>query len=242
MRVLIITDVHGNEVALEAVLADAKGQYDVVWCLGDLVGYGPNPNECVERVQELPSLICLVGNHDKAALGDIDLSTFNVDARTSTEWSQSVLNDKNREYLAGLTGSVITDGFTLAHGSPREPVWEYILDSYTALANFDYFNTRTCFVGHTHTPIIYHMFESACQAYMPSYDEELYLTEGRFIVNPGSVGQPRDGNPDAAYGILDTERNVFIHKRVPYDIAETQKRMREHELPMRLVLRLELGW
>ena len=243
MRVLVISDIHANLVAFETVLEDAKGEWDYVWCLGDVVGYGPNPNESCDLLKTLPHL-CLAGNHDWAALGRLDIRTFNVDARRAVNWTQQTLTDENIAYLSSLPTTFVLGNFTLAHGSPREPVWEYILDPLIAALNFPHFETDYCLVGHTHTPII---FELAGQdgdtgSLQPRYSEPKNLNGHRLIINPGSVGQPRDSNPDAAYGILDVENAVFEHRRVPYPIQVTQERMREHDMPERLVTRLEHGW
>jgi len=200
MRYLIIADVHSNLAAFEAVLADA-GSFDRVWCLGDMVGYGPDPNECVERLRDLPH-ICVAGNHDWAALGKLDIKDFNPEARRACLWTGKQLSPANREYLEALPQTVVEEGFTLVHGSPRHPIWEYILTPSIAKANFEYFDTGFCFVGHTHVPIIYrHHPENphrACDALMPSSDARLVLGESRLIINVGSVGQPRDGDPRAS--------------------------------------------
>jgi len=241
MRVLVISDIHANFVALEAVLNHAP-QYEAVWCLGDLVGYGPNPNECVERVRNLPNLKCLVGNHDKAVLDEIDINAFNGDARTAVSWTQSVSAHATLDYLRALPETDAYGEYFLTHGSPRQPVWEYILDRYTAKENFPYFTSRYCLVGHTHTPIIYREAHGDCYEEAPNYRQVRALANDRLIINPGSVGQPRDNNPDAAYAVLDTDANLWEYRRVPYDIAETQKRMRAANLPERLIVRLNYGW
>lgn len=242
MRVLIISDIHANLVALETVLEDAKGTYESVWCMGDVVGYGPDPNECAALVRSLPNLTCLTGNHDKAAIGEIDITAFNLDARQAIGWTQQTLTPETREYLVSRPESVIHEQYTLAHASPRQPVWEYILDRHTAKVNFDHFRTPYCIVGHTHIPIMYLQGEEEVVECRPNYDEILAFGPERLIINPGSVGQPRDSNPDAAYALLDTDKNHWEYRRVPYDIAETQRRMQAHGLPGRLVARLAKGW
>ena len=242
MKILVISDIHANLTALEAVFDDA-GEYDAVWFLGDLVGYGPDPNECVERVRELPDLVSLLGNHDAATLNQIEIVTFNPDARRAIEWTQSVISPENLEYLAEIPETVQIGDVTLAHGSPRQPVWEYLLDSYTVTENFDYFDTPFCFVGHTHLPVIYRMDDQhlLAERIIPDLEMQLTLTP-RLIVNPGSVGQPRDRNPRASYAIYDTETHHWQFKRVPYDIKAVQERMRKFALPQRHINRLELGW
>jgi len=243
MRVLILSDIHANRVALEAVLADASG-YEAVWCLGDLVGYGPDPNECVEQVRSLPQLTCLVGNHDKAVLGEVDLGVFNFDASLALRWTRKAVSEETLDYLRRLPEWEQFGEFTLVHGSPREPVWEYILDRFIARENFPLFKTAYCLVGHTHTPVIYRetVPSGDCLEEPPSYARPRALNGQRLIINPGSVGQPRDSNPQAAYALLDTEALVWEHRRVPYDVLETQRRMRAAQLPERLVQRLALGW
>ena len=242
MRVLIISDIHANLVALETVLADAGNGFDAVWCLGDLVGYGPDPNECVERVRALSNLTCLTGNHDKAAIGEIDISAFNLDARLAINWTQQTITAETREYLVSRPERIIYDNYTLVHASPRQPVWEYILDRHTAKQNFEHFETLHCIVGHTHIPIMYLESEGDVAECRPNYDEILAFEKQRLIINPGSVGQPRDSNPDSAYAVLDTDSDHWEFRRAPYDIAETQKRMAARGLPARLIARLQKGW
>lgn len=242
MRALVISDIHANLVALETVLRDAPA-HDAVWCLGDLVGYGPNPNECVECVRGLPGLKCLVGNHDKAVLGEIPINTFNTDARASIGWTQHVTSPETLAYLRALPEREYFGEFTLVHGSPRQPVWEYILDRYIAQENFSFIRTRYCLVGHTHLPVIYQEIgPGECREEFPDYFQSRRLNSERMILNPGSVGQPRDSNPDASYALLDTKTSTWEYRRVPYDIAATQSRMRAAYLPERLIVRLAHGW
>ncbi|MEZ4518487.1 MAG: metallophosphoesterase family protein [Chloroflexota bacterium] len=242
MRILVLSDIHANLTALEAVLADADGQWDRLWFLGDLVGYGPDPEEAVTRLRELNPL-ALSGNHDWAVLGKLDLFDFNEDARASVQWTRRQLSDDNKDYLQSLPPQTVEDPFNLVHASPRHPVWEYILDLETALDNFAYFDTPICLVGHSHMPLLFQLDEGADEliGYVTSHGEVIDLSQGRFILNPGSVGQPRDGDPRAAYALLDTEALTWEYRRVPYDVAETQRRLREAGLPHRLILRLEQG-
>jgi len=247
MRHLIISDIHANLTAFQAVLEDAgelDKDFDDVWCLGDVVGYGPDPNECCELLREFPHL-CLAGNHDWAALKRLDLRTFNADARKAAAWTQEALTPENREYLESLPTTFVLGDFTLAHGSPREPVWEYILDPLIAALNFTHFETAYCLVGHTHTPITYQELNEAgdCMPIVPVYRESIYLDNGhRQIINPGSIGQPRDQDPRAAYAILDAESGVWEFRRVSYPVEDVQERMRAHDMPERLVTRLAHGW
>ena len=239
MRVLVISDIHANLLALEAVLKDA-GKVDAVWCLGDLVGYGPYPAECVARVRDLPELTCLMGNHDAAALGLIDLDTFNRDARTSATWTKEALDAEALDFLRALPERAQLDGVTLAHGSPRNPIWEYLLDAYTAADNFYYFDTGLCLTGHSHLPLMYHMEERILSWGMLSSDGPLQVRE-RMILNPGSVGQPRDSDPRASYAIYLPEEQIWHLHRVEYDIPSVQEKILQLGLPKRHASRLEQG-
>ncbi|KXK16754.1 MAG: putative phosphoesterase [Chloroflexi bacterium OLB15] len=243
MRILIISDIHANLTAFETVLNDAKNDWDYVWCLGDVVGYGPDPNECVDLLKTLP-MLCLAGNHDWAALGRLDIRTFNPDARKAVDWTRNTLTPVNIAFLEALPTTFVIGNYTLAHGSPREPVWEYILEPLIAALNFSHFETPYCLVGHTHQPIIYEQVSEHgdTEAISPVYRARRQLNGRRQIINPGSVGQPRDANPDAAYALLDDETNTWEYRRVPYDIPAVQKRMREYDMPERLIARLEHGW
>ncbi len=242
MRILVISDIHANDTAFEAVLKHSEGQWDFVWCLGDVVGYGPDPNECVERLKTLPQL-CLAGNHDWAALNRLDVKTFNPDARRAVEWTQDTLTAENTEFLEHLPVTFVIGDYTLVHASPREPIWEYILEPSIAALNFPHFETPYCFVGHTHQPVIYTIDkdESKAKSCPPRYNESYPLNGQRQIINPGSIGQPRDQNPDAAYGLLDLTTGVFEHRRIPYNIRAVQRRMLDYNLPERLITRLEHG-
>ena len=243
MRILIISDIHANLAAFEAVLDEADENWDKIWCLGDIIGYGPDPNECVARLREHEHL-SLSGNHDWAVLEKLDISSFNQDARTAIQWARDTITDETRDYLKTLPPMLQPDEtFTLAHGSPRQPVWEYILDEGTAAVNFSYFDTPYCLVGHTHSPVIFEQIDAIrVMPYAPIYDQPLQLEEARLIINTGSVGQPRDSDPRAAYAFLDTETLTWTFHRVAYDIKWTQQRMRNHKLPNRLIQRLERGW
>jgi diadenosine tetraphosphatase ApaH/serine/threonine PP2A family protein phosphatase len=242
MRVLVVSDIHANRTALEAVLKDA-GDFDATWCLGDIVGYGPDPNESVSIIRSLPNLTCLVGNHDAAVLGDIDIASFNLDARRSVQWTQSAVTKDSLEFLSNLPDKTEVEGQTLAHGSPRHPTWEYLLDMPTIASNFAYFTTPYCFVGHTHLPMIYQLDDDQRfpEYIVPDEFVPIQLCP-RAIVNPGSVGQPRDRKPEAAYGIFDTQIHTLEYRRVAYDIESVQERMWAADLPVRHIHRLEIGW
>jgi diadenosine tetraphosphatase ApaH/serine/threonine PP2A family protein phosphatase len=242
MRYLILSDIHSNLLALEAVLEDAPSGLPV-WCLGDIVGYGPYPNECIQRVRGLEAA-CVVGNHDWAAMGKLDVRDFNLDAQRSVLWTQRQLTPASLEYLEHLPLRLIEGAFTLVHGSPREPIWEYILYPSTARANFEHLSTDHCLVGHTHVPVAFRRVEDG-QAVETEHLVEgtpLSLERGRLICNPGSVGQPRDGDPRASYAILDLEAATLECRRVTYDIATVQERMERFGLPQRNVTRLFYGW
>jgi predicted phosphodiesterase len=246
MRALIISDIHANLVAFEAVLKDAAGLYDQVWCLGDMIGYGPDPNECVQLLQTLNHL-CIVGNHDWAVLGKIDIEDFNPDARFATLWTREQLADDVRQYLESLpTKLVQADMYTLVHGSPRHHVWEYILHPTIAQPNFKQFETHYCFVGHTHSPVIFREADDPdelCEALAPIFNAgPIQFDNHRLIVNPGSVGQPRDGDARAAYGLLEVEAQTFEYRRVKYPISVTQEKMKGYKFPSRLWNRLAFGW
>jgi diadenosine tetraphosphatase ApaH/serine/threonine PP2A family protein phosphatase len=243
MRCLVISDIHANIIAFDAVLDDAAGDYDFVWCLGDVVGYGPDPNACVERLRSLEHL-AIAGNHDWAALGRLDISTFNADARRVVNWTREQLTPESVKYLDALPTTFVVGDYTLAHGSPREPIWEYILDPLIATLNFPHFETPYCLVGHTHLPVMFRQTSEGndCEAFLPDYQDGYSLNASRQIINPGSVGQPRDSNPLAAYALLDVDQARWEPRRVTYDIDKVQNRMREFDMPTRLIARLEHGW
>lgn len=242
MRILVLSDIHANLTALEAVINDA-GTVDATWCLGDIVGYGPDPNECVARIHGLENLTCLLGNHDAASLNRIPIETFNADARRSIEWMQNILSKESFTFLSQLPETVTVEQVTLVHGSPRNPVWEYILDMQNARQNMDFFATRICMVGHTHLPIAYVMDEETNRLrwVVPPAGETIALTT-RSIVNPGSVGQPRDHDPRASYAIFTPETFGWEVHRVEYDIRAVQRRIRAADLPARHAVRLLEGW
>jgi diadenosine tetraphosphatase ApaH/serine/threonine PP2A family protein phosphatase len=242
MRILVISDVHSNLPALEAVLAAAK-TFDAVWCLGDLVGYGPDVNEVVEKIRSLPNLSCVMGNHDAAVIGQIELASFNREARASIVWTQSAITIENLKFLQSLPEKLVIDNATLVHGSPRSPIWEYLLDSQNALENFPYFETPFCFVGHTHIPIVYYFRgEDRPVDWRLLANEDGPVGNTRMIVNPGSVGQPRDHNPRAGYAIFWPELATWKTFRVDYDMTGVQERILKANLPDRHAQRLSAGW
>lgn len=241
MRILVISDVHSNLTALEAVL-DAAQPFDATWCLGDLVDYGPDPNECVERIKDMPNLTCIVGNHEAAVLGQLSVDTFNIDARKSAQWTRTRLNKNNQKYLLGLPELVTLDITTLAHGSPRLPIWEYVLDTETAAENFEVFSTQLCFVGHSHVPLAFYNGKPDGEVeWMLLKDKSVLQIEGKAILNPGSVGQPRDGDPRASFAIFEPETCTWNQNRVEYDIKAVQKRINKAGLPRNHATRLASG-
>ena len=242
MRALVLSDIHANATALEAILT-AETNIDQIWCLGDVVGYGPDPNRCVDLLRSLPNLTCILGNHDAAVTGIIPLATFNPEARASINWTKSTLSAVNVAWLNALPESSVQEDATLAHGSPRNPVWEYLLDPLVAALSFDFFTTRLCFVGHTHLPVVFSQNSIGRPAHRDvPVPGEPYRPVGRAILNPGSAGQPRDRDPRACYGVYDSEANLWHARRIAYNIREVQERMRALSLPARLAVRLAEGW
>ncbi|MBI3168488.1 MAG: metallophosphoesterase family protein [Chloroflexi bacterium] len=243
MRILVMSDIHANYTALEAVLKDA-GTVDETWCLGDLVGYGPDPNAVVEEVQEIKNLTCLMGNHDVAVVGRMSLETFNADAKRSLMYHEKVLTSSNMEFIKSLpTKTKVRGEATMAHGSPRDPLWEYILNSMTASLNFEYFETPWCFVGHTHIQSSFAQRDDSGRVLVEQTKPDVTLQlHPKLILNPGSVGQPRDRDPRAAYAIYDTEARTWTPKRVMYNISEVQERIRAVGLPEKHAVRIGEGW
>ena len=242
VRILVLSDIHSNLEALEAVLG-AAGTVDQVWCLGDIVGYGPRPNECVARLKELKHL-AVAGNHDHAVVGVIGIEEFNLFAGLAAHWTSLQLTDETREYLTALRPVEVSGEFTLVHGSPRDPLREYLLTIEDAAASFEHFDGPFCLVGHTHVPTVFARGpDGTVQGFQMPADRELPLQAAgwRFILNPGSVGQPRDEDPRAAYLLIDSDRRSAVWRRVEYNIAETQRQMREAKLPARLADRLADG-
>ena len=243
MRIAIVSDIHSNVVALNTVLA-AIGTVDQWWNLGDTIGYGPRPNECMAAMRERAAIM-ISGNHDLACIGKLDLSDFNTDARIANLWNGEQLNDDHRAFLEACEPlQRVDDRFFVAHGSPRQPVWEYLLEASQARANFSQFEQQVCFIGHSHVPLFFrrHADGRVEGPVLPDAGFELELKDAeRYIINPGSIGQPRNHDPRAAYAVLDTDANIVRFNRVEYDIAETQQQMRAVNLPMALIRRLDYG-
>ncbi len=243
MRIAVVSDIHSNLVALETVLA-AAGTYDELWCLGDTIGYGPRPNECVALMRQHAKYV-ITGNHDLACLGKIDLRDFNPDARKANIWNGEQLLDEHRAWMEQLEPAhTVDERFLLAHGSPREPIWEYLLAPEQALANFALFTQEICLIGHSHVQLGFRLRPGADRAerFLPDRSRTVELDGAtRYFINPGSVGQPRDQDPRAAYAVIDTDANSIRFNRVEYDIQKTQRQMQEAGLPTALIRRLEFG-
>jgi predicted phosphodiesterase len=268
MRVLVLSDIHANLVALETVLGAVAGQFDTIWCLGDIVGYGPRPNECVDLIRTQASL-CVMGNHDLAAVGhpSVDVENFNPHARQAVLWTRDQLTEQNRTYLAQLPDQPVAPPdfvkLLITHASPSSPVWEYLLTPNNAWENFRVFSQEICLVGHTHKPAIYRWrlyHEVDLEHSDAVIDDEVVAevallqqpvgsrvklataADHRVILNPGSVGQPRDNDARAAYALLDLEQMTWRYERIAYPIELTQAQMRSANLPRRLIDRLSYGW
>ena len=241
MKALVVSDTHSNLEALESVIDDAgrNGGFDAIWGLGDLVGYGPDPQACIELMQEHGAR-CVAGNHDLAVSGKMGLEWFNEYAAEAARWTIGQLDDTDVEYLRGLPLRMEMYGFTAVHGSPRDPVWEYVVTSAAALAALEDIGTPLCLVGHSHVPFVCRL-EGGAPAFRLATTGPVALRDVRAIVNPGSVGQPRDGDPRASYAVYDSNAGTVTHRRVEYDIPATQRKMRERGLPHYLSERLAYG-
>ena len=243
MRYALLADIHANLEAFSAVLADIqhRGGVDGYWCLGDIIDYGPDPSACIQLLKQLPH-ICIAGNHDLAAIGKADVKRFNPDAALTINWTQRQLILDDIEYLEGLSIIMEKGDFTMVHGSPYDPLWEYLISSGSAEKNFDYFSTKYCLVGHSHKPLMFRRKEDGGCSFIPFSESIGQVLGGSCtIVNPGSIGQPRDGDPRASYAIYDDESSVVRLHRVVYDINSTQQKMVKANLPVKLMVRLEQG-
>jgi len=242
MRVAVLSDIHGNRHAFEAALADAAtARPDGIWCLGDLVGYGAEPDACVALARQHADL-CLVGNHDLAVRGDLSLREFSRGAALAAEWTREAISPETLEYLAGLAPQDLGQAVGLFHASPRDPVWEYVLSTLQAELCLDEQRHRVCLIGHSHVALSFSREEDE-----PAGGEtraggtELDVSGGEWLINPGSVGQPRDGDPRAAWLLLDLDAESAAWRRTPYDIAGAGAAIRAAGLPAYLADRLETG-
>lgn len=241
MRVAVISDTHGNLHALEAVLAAIdRDRPDAIWCLGDLVGYGPRPNSCCRAVAARAEL-CLAGNHDLGVLGVLDLDDFADDAAASARWTRTVLSEEARAYLAGLAPTATRDAVELFHASPRDPVWDYVLSAEVALAALERTSAPLVLVGHSHVPLAIALEGGRLSGGIALDGSRADLFAGRWLLNPGSVGQPRDGDARASYLLLDLDAGRASFRRVEYPVALTQAEIRERGLPDLLAERLAHG-
>jgi len=239
MRIALLSDIHSNLVALDAVLA-ATGPVDAHWILGDVVGYGPDPDGVVARLTEIGA-VGVRGNHDAAAVGGAEIEWFNPDARRAMEWTRTAISPATRSWLEALPERWSSDGCELVHGSPREPIWEYVTSVPVARANLAVLTSSIGLHGHTHIPIAFVEDDGRVDVVSPGDGSELELRGRRALLNPGSVGQPRDGDPEASFAILDPAAGTIEWHRVAYDIEAVQVAMREAGLPLGLVARLSFG-
>jgi predicted phosphodiesterase len=240
MRVAVISDIHANLHALEAVVEAVQAEApDEIWCLGDLVGYGPEPNACCEWAAAGTQL-CLAGNHDLGVLGVLDLDDFSPDAAAAAMWTREILSGDARAYLERLEPSAQRDRVGLYHASPRDPVWEYVLTWEAARDAMHESGTDLTLVGHSHVPLAILDGRGSIGGHAAG-GTEVDLVGGRWLLNPGSVGQPRDGDPEAAWLLLDLDARHASFRRAPYDIARTQAEIRERGLPEALAERLAYG-
>ncbi|HEY7131218.1 MAG TPA: metallophosphoesterase family protein [Candidatus Limnocylindrales bacterium] len=240
MRVAVLSDIHSNLVALDAVLAGA-GSVDAVWHLGDVVGYGPEPDGVVERLVAVGA-VGVAGNHDRAAVGGREIDWFNEDAKAAMEWTRGRISAATVDWLRALPETRTESETLLVHGSPRDPIWEYVMSASIARANFEVLPTRVGLYGHTHLPAAWARHGDRVTGHVPDDGPTVALGgDDAFLVNPGSVGQPRDGDPRAGWLELDTATWTGTWHRVAYDVRSVQAAMRDAGLPIRLAERLQHG-
>jgi diadenosine tetraphosphatase ApaH/serine/threonine PP2A family protein phosphatase len=246
----VFSDVHSNHEALSAVLGYLEDLGVDNWiCCGDLVGYGPDPDACLDRIRVLKNLSIICGNHDLAVIGRLDLEWFNQYARAAVMWTRTHLSDANRIYLEGLTARLDAPNFTLAHGTPRNPPEEYLMSPLQFRDNVPLVNKWPLFVGHSHMPLLFRYMDGDADKvdfrFMDDKEEALPRIYGGEMapvaLNPGSVGQPRDQDNRASCGLYDSEKGTFRIFRVPYDVAAVQEKIRAAGLPEYLALRLAFG-
>jgi predicted phosphodiesterase len=241
VRVAVVSDIHSNLHALEAVLERIDAERpDAFWCLGDLVGYGPKPNECVELVRARAT-VCLAGNHDLAVRGRMDTNEFSGDAGVAAEWTRGVLTPDAGAYLDELEPEARVDDVALYHGSARDAIWEYVLTDEAALTTIAIADAPLVLVGHSHAALKASVRDDVFEGGLAAAGDEIDFGDGRHLLNPGSVGQPRDGDPRASYLMLDLDARRARFERVAYDIALTQSEMLDVGLPGSLAARLSVG-
>jgi predicted phosphodiesterase len=239
VRIAVLSDIHSNLIALDAVLTQI-GSVDAVWHLGDVVGYGPEPDAVVDRLAALDAT-GVRGNHDAAAAGGDEIDWFNPDARAAMEWTRTAISETTRAWLDGLPPRRVEADFTLVHGSPRDPIWEYVTSAALARAGLSAISTEHGLHGHTHIPIAFTQVDGRMRTLAPRAGNTVALGEGRTLLNPGSVGQPRDGDPRASYMVIDSDARTATWGRVAYDIDAVVAKMRAAGLPIRLADRLRVG-
>ena len=239
MRIAVLSDIHSNLLALDAVLA-AAGDVDAIWHLGDVVGYGPDPDGVVDRLREVGAM-GVRGNHDAAACGGSEIDWFNPEARRAMEWTRAAISEATLAWLSDLPERLTLEGCDLVHGSPREPLWEYVTSVPVARANLALLSSRIGLHGHTHLPVAFLEADGRVDVVGPGRDSQLELRDRRALINPGSVGQPRDGDPDASFMLLDPVAGTVSWHRVPYDIEAVQGQMAAAGLPAALATRLSVG-
>jgi diadenosine tetraphosphatase ApaH/serine/threonine PP2A family protein phosphatase len=242
VRVALVSDIHGNRHAFEAVLDDARAAgAEEIWCLGDVVGYGADPDACVELARDHLA-ICLAGNHDLAVTGELSLAEFSRSAAISARWTREVISERNLAYLRALRPAGVEGPWGLYHASPRDPVWEYVLSESLADRCLDEAPERVCFVGHSHVALAFTRENGGRTAgALREAGHTADLRDRRWLLNPGSVGQPRDGDPRAAWLLLDTDAGRAEWRRTEYDIAGAQRAIRSAGLPDSLADRLGYG-
>ena len=243
MKALIVSDIHSNLEAFESVISDAEGRggFDEIWSLGDLVGYGPDPGAVIDLLRQFKHN-AVVGNHDLASIEKLSLEAFNPHAKQANLWTAGRLTEDHKEYLDRQPMKLEIGEFSLVHGSPRDPIWEYVVSNTAAVASFNHFDTYRCLVGHSHIPFVCRpKGDGLTEFRAPTLDDALPLNDDRMIINPGGVGQPRDGDPRASYAVYDSVDETITHHRAEYEITRTQEKMRQHGLPENLIDRLEYG-
>ncbi|MQG20977.1 MAG: metallophosphoesterase family protein [SAR202 cluster bacterium] len=245
MRYLVVSDIHSNIVAFEAVLEDTRrhGGFDRILCLGDIIGYGPWPNECIGLLREIDH-IAVAGNHDWAAINKISVNSFHSDAAAACLWNGSQLQTEHVSYLFNLPLTAIEGDFTLVHGSLRDPLWEYLLGPKSAKDNLDLLKTSFLLVGHSHLPMLFSEKTNGGDLTELSFQpgSSFEVDQKRTVLNPGSVGQPRDGDPRASYVLYDSELRIANLYRAEYSIDLVQHEMVRVGLPSRMSERLREGW
>jgi diadenosine tetraphosphatase ApaH/serine/threonine PP2A family protein phosphatase len=241
MRIAILSDIHANYHALAATLTALAGEsVDEIWCLGDTVGYGPRPNRSCATIAQRAAL-CLAGNHDLAVTGALSVDEFNGDAAAAAQWTRGVLEPEARTFLEGLAPTARRPGVELYHGSPLDPVWDYVLSETTAFLSFRTTKAPLVLVGHSHVALALSWNGDRLGGGVAHEGAEIDLSDGRWLLNPGSIGQPRGGDPRAAWLLIDDEARRATFRRTPYPIELTQAEIRERGLPEALAERLAHG-